>query len=378
MEVLKKYLPLILFIVSFAWALRVLLLPNYPDFQVHYYGAQHLVQGENPYQIDVNYFTPQVYPPFDMVFFIPLSFLPYEIAAKLWIILSIAAVIGSIILINRIYRISFFSPLSLFLCALVFIAFPTKFTFGMGQINAMILLFTTLLWFYLNKKDDIKSGISFAFPVMLKFFPLLFVLYFLLLRKWKLLFTLIGSILALIAVSLIFVSLDVHIYFAQVLLPDLLRSWKGDYYNQSFTGFLMRDVVDESIRQQLRVVIPIVFLVISFGIILHHRIKDVTRINLEISLLIIVSLLINNFSWQHHFVLLVLPFFIMVYTIKDHLKDQRLYIFLSLSYALIAINFVYPNTLPSLLQSHVFFGGLLLWFINLYMLYKLKRSKISL
>jgi hypothetical protein len=372
MEILRKYVPLLLFIVSVVWALRVLLLPNYPDFQVHYYGAQHLVQRENPYLPDTNYFTPQVYPPFDMVFFIPLSFFPYDIAAKVWIVLSIAAIFLSILLINRIYKESFFSPLNLFLSSLVFIAFPTKFTLGMGQINAVILLFAVLIWYYINKKEYIKTGIAFAFPVMLKFFPLLLGPYLVINKKWKVLISAAIAVLVLLLVSLTFVSIETHVYFFQTLLPDLLRSWKGDYYNQSFTGLLMRSTADESVRQSLRVIVPLCFLVITFGVIFIKRSENIVRINLEISILIIISLLINNFSWQHHFILLVLPFFIIVYSLKE-LKYKWLYVFVALSYSLIAINFVDPKAVPALVQSHVFFGGLLLWTINLYMLLKYKK-----
>lgn len=373
MELLKKYTPIILFIVSLAWALRALFLSGYPDFQVQYYGAMHLINHENPYQSDERYFTPQVYPPFDMVFFIPLLIFPYEIAMKVWIVVSVFAVLMSILLINRMYAIAFLSPLSLFLSALVFIAFPTKFTFGMGQINAVILLFTVLVWYYFNKKKYFKSGIYFAFPVMLKFFPLLFAPYFLLLKKWKLLFSFFATVGVHILLSLYFVPFEIQYMFFSSILPELLGSWKGDYYNQSITGVLMRSTSDESLRQMLRLLIPLLFMVVTFAIILWKRQKSTIRINLEISLLLIVSILINNFSWQHHFIQLLLPFFILAYSIKIVFKNQFLYIYLAVSYALIAINLVNPNTVPTILQSHVFFGGFLLYVVNYYLLIKLQK-----
>lgn len=373
MELLKKYFPLVLFLVAFGWASRALFLPNYPDFQVHYYGAQHLINHENPYINDPHYFTPQVYPPFDMVFFIPLLVFPYEFAMKLWIVVSISAVLASIYLINKIYNISFFSPINLFLSSLVFIAFPTKFTFGMGQINAVILLFTVLIWYSLNKKEYLQSGIYFAFSAMLKFFPLLLIPYLVLLKKWKLLFSFGISVLILIALSLYFVSFDIQYKFFAKTIPELIASWKGDYYNQSFTGLLVRSISDDSLRQLIRMLVPMAFILTSFLIILFKHKKNQTRINLEISLLLIVSLLVNNFSWQHHYIQLLLPFFVIVYTILRELKEQKLFIFMAISYALIAVNLVNPQSVPTILQSHMFFGGLLLWVINIYTLIKLKK-----
>lgn len=357
--------------------LRVLLLPTYPDYQVHYYGAQHLLQGENPYLSDTNYFTPQVYPPFDMVFFIPLSVLSYDISSKLWIVISIAAIVLSIHLINRIYKVKFFSPLNLFLSGLVFLAFPTKFTLGMGQINGVILLFTTLIWYFLNKKNDIRVGTAFAFSAMLKFFPLLFIPYLVFRKKFTALSSLILTLAILFLLSLVFVSFDIQYKFFTQMLPELLASWKGDYYNQALTGLLMRQIEDQNSHQILRIIIPVVMLSITGACILWKYNKSQTVINLELSLLIILSLLINNFSWQHHFIFLLLPFFILVYTVKNYLKDNVFYIFLALSYALIAINFANPLTLPVIIQSHIFFGGILLWLINLYILIKIKNSKIE-
>lgn len=373
MDLLKKYLPLCFFIISFVWALRVLLLPNYPDFQVHYYGAQHLVQRENPYLSDSNYYTPQVYPPFDMVFFIPLSFLPYEIAAKVWIILSITSVLLCIYLISKVYKQRLFSSTILIFAALVFLAFPTKFTFGMGQINAVILLFVTIVWYFLNKKDGLRTGIYLAFPVMLKFFPLLLLPYFFFLKKWKILISFSCALLVVFGLSLLFVSSANQTFFFQTLLPDLLSSWKGDYYNQSFVGVLMRTVGDESIRSTIRSIIPIITISFISFIFLQSKKRNQTRINLELSLLIITSLLINNFSWQHHFILLTLPFFIIFNTLREKFPKKSLYILLAVSYMLIAVNLPNPNVAPALIQNHVFIGGVLLWLLNVHILLRMKK-----
>ncbi len=377
MEILKRIVVILFVVISFLWMLRVLFLPGYPDYQVHYYGAGHLVQHENPYLSDSRYFTPQVYPPFDMVFFIPLSFFPYDISSKVWIVISIVSILLSICFLNKLYKESFFSSLSLFLSGLVFLAFPTKFTLGMGQINAVILLFTVALFYFLNNKKFFRAGIALAFSAMLKFFPLLALPYLILRKKFKILIAFVLSVLLIFLVSLYFVPYDVQYIFFSKMLPDLLASWKGDYYNQSITGVIMRQVEDPNTRQTLRVIIPLGFLFITGLSILWKYKKEQFVINLEFSLLIIVSILINNFSWQHHFILLLLPFFVLIYTVKNILKDKIIYIFLAIAYALIAINFTNPLELPKLVQSHVFFGGLLLWIINLYMLIKLKNSKIE-
>lgn len=376
MEILKKYFGLVFFLLSLGWMLKVLLLPGYPDYQVHYFGAQHLVQRENPYQADDNYFTSQVYPPFDMVFFIPLSFFPYEFSSKIWIIISLIAIFASIYLLNIIEKETIFSQRNLFLASLVFLSFPVKFSLGMGQINPIIVLFTTLLLFYLHKKENSKAGIVFAFPLMLKFFPLLFVPYFLFLKKWKVLFSLAFSILILFLISLFFVSFQTYVYFFQVVLPDLLASWKGDYYNQALTGVLMRGIPDVQARQLLRIVIPILLVSITAVVLVLQRKRTQKIINLELSSLIVLSLLINNFSWQHHFILLLVPFYCIFYAIKNDMKNKKLYAILTVCYLLVAINVKDPKNIPIFFQSHVFWGTLLLWCMNMYLLMGRKSRQL--
>src|SRR5258708_34350348 len=168
---LLKYLFLGLAIFSLFWLLKALFLTGYSDFTDYYYVSEHVLYGQNPYISDPHYFTGQAYPPIAMLFFIPLTFFSYFIAAKIWIVLSILASIGAAYLCARIYKINFFSSISLFMISLVFISFPLRFTLGMGQINTIILLFITLSIYFLNTNKDKKAGIFLALPILLKFFP---------------------------------------------------------------------------------------------------------------------------------------------------------------------------------------------------------------
>src|SRR3989344_672337 len=370
--VLKNYFLRIVFIITLLLLIKVLFLPFYPDFKVHYFGASHIIRGENPYINDANYFTPQAYPPFDMVIFIPFTLLSLEAASKLWVILSIVLVVWSIYLCCRIYRRPFYSQINLIIYSLIFISFPLKFTLGMGQINALILFFVVLGFYFLNMKKNSVVGISLAFPIMLKFFPLLLVPYFVILRKWKILSALFLTVFFLLLLTFVFFPTIVIVHYFRYILPDLFSSWKGDYYNQALSGFLMRSVSDPILRNTFRIIISLILLIVNFIIIVSKKTKNIKRINLEIASLLILSVLINSFSWQHHFIFLILPFIIIFYALQNQSKSVFLYIFLAISYILISINFKNPNILPLLFQSHVFFGGLILWIINLYMLLKYK------
>ena len=360
-------------LLSFLILSRALLLNNYPDFKVNYYGATHLLSHKNPYLTDLRYFTPQVYPPVDMVFFIPLVVFPEAIAAKIWISLSIMCVISSVWLLTRVYSISFFSLPNMIFLTGVFLAFPFKFTLGMGQINAVLLWFVCLAFYFYKQKRNLLAGSLLAFPLLIKFFPLLLVPYFFYLRKWRVLLGVVCFSVYLILISLYFVPLDTQVYFVTKILPSLLMSWKGDYYNQALSGLVMRSVSDPVLRTTLKLGVSIILVLITAGIILLRKQTEKVQ-DLSIACIITLSILINNFSWQHHYLFLLLPFFIVYRHIRLLKYPTWHYGILFVAYLFIMYNIKSPASFPPLVLSHVFYGGLILWGQCLYLLWKEKHQ----
>jgi hypothetical protein len=116
--------------------------------------------------------------------------------------------------------------------------------------------------------------------------------------------------------------------------------------------------------------ISVVLIALSFLIIWLKNSKKAAAVNLTFSLLITLSLLINNFSWQHHFVWLLFPFITIFYFMKDKKLSWYYYLVLGISFFLVGFNLKSPNLLPVILISHVFYGALMLWGLNLYLLAK--------
>lgn len=154
----KGIIVTILCIISCAILLKVLLLNYYPDFSGYYFGPKLALTNKNPYLGGKDFFTPFVYPPFVLLFFLPFTLSSFISAEKIWTILSLACLISTILLLLKMYNQKIFSVTGLFLTFLVFIAFPVKFTLGMGQINIVVLFFLTLSIFFLDRKKDIPAG----------------------------------------------------------------------------------------------------------------------------------------------------------------------------------------------------------------------------
>jgi len=373
LKFIKKYLPPVLFVFSLFFIVKTLFLNYYPDFKIHYLAPISIFNGLNPYLGGKGYFTPDVHPPFTILLFSPFTLFPYYFAEKIWTLLSIFFLFASLYLIFKINSEKMFSRIGFLISALLFsFYFPIKFTLGMGQINFLILFLIMFSVYFLNKKKNYLSGTFLSLSIMIKFFPFFFLPYLIIFKKWKILFSFIIASGIVLLFTFIIINPNINIYYYKNVLPTLLDGWKTDYYNQSLSGFLGREMTNGSLREYTRIVVSIFLVIVSFFVIIKNKNKKAT--NLELSLLIIVSLLVNNFSWQHHFVWLVFPFITIFLFLKNKKLNWYYYFPLGLSFFLVGFNLKNPNILPVIFISHVFYGAVILWGFNLYLLLK-KTSK---
>ncbi|HVT00963.1 MAG TPA: glycosyltransferase family 87 protein [Patescibacteria group bacterium] len=364
---LKRLFCLALALATFFWLLKVFLLTYYPDFSSYYYGPKFAFSGLNPYLGGKVFFTPFSYPPIVLLFFTPISLLPFFVAQKIWIAISIMLLISVIYLIFSMYRQDLFSNKALILYSLVFISFPLKFSLGMGQINIIVLFLVVLSIYYLHHQKYVFSGGIMGLAISLKLFPILIIPYFIIRKKTKVLAGMFFAMIALFSIAAIIFP-HLNYYFFSNTLPSLLSGWKGDYYNQAVAGFLTREVKNIPLRNGIRYMIDLLLIAVSFFAIAKQKSVKMEMINLEIGLIIILSILINSFSWQHHYIWSILPFLFAFFYITSKELSKYLLIALGISYLLIASNYTYPQNLPLFFQSHVLYGGIILWGINVYLL----------
>lgn len=352
---MKKIFSKIFFIITLLIILKALFIDVYPDFNAYYYGS-----------MESNILN---YPPFVTILFSIFSFLPLAIASKAWTILSIFFLFSSLYLLFKLFNVRFFSSIALLLSSLIFIYFPVKFTLGMGQLNLLVLIFVVLAFYFYVKGKDSYSGVCLGVSIMLKLFPVLLLLYFLLLRKYKIFLYSIIAFVSLGGISYLFIAPGINNYYWQHLF-SIFSSVPVDYYNQALSGFLARQFNDFYLRELLRVIISIFLIVFSFWVILKKVKRDFFRKTLEFGLIMTLNVFINGYAWQHHFVWLILPFLAVFFYLKNKKSNVVNYLFLGVSYLLVSVNLKDPHLVPVIFQSHVFFGSILLWLITVYLLLK--------
>lgn len=356
------------FLVSFLVLLRVLFLNLYPDFSQYFWGLKTIVQGLNPYVVTQKALTPTVYPPFVLFLLSPLGLLSFFWAEKIWTVFSIIFLFSAVYLIFKIYNKSIVSTLGFVVLGLVSWSFPVKFTLGMGQINNLILFLFVVSIYFLEKKKNYLSAFFLALSLAIKFFPLFFPLYFLIKRKWKILFF-IAVTFCLFYLIAFLLDPKINLYFYDRVLPTFLAGWKTDYYNQSLSGFISRSILENNARDILRYVFSIIFAAVSFFAI-FKTLKNSKLQNMHLGLLVSLNLIVSNFSWQHHFVLMVFPFLVTLFYVQKIKNNFWLLLTIFISYLLISFNLRSPNSVPILLQSHVFYGAVLLWLLQILLIWK--------
>lgn len=345
------------------------------DFSVYYLAAQQILAQKSVYA-DVS-FTLFGYPVVSGLFYLPFILFPYTTAQELFLILNglclglISISIPFILLKKRSLL------LSSFIFAFSYYAFPTKFTLGMGQSNLLVLFLLLLSFFLYQKKHVVPTAIVFAVACMIK--PILgfLILFFILRREWRIILFVVISFSVAFWGSLLIDKQALSDYFYYLTGPVLHLSrpvGREIYYNQSLMGFVFR----LTSYQMLRVWSSYLGMLLLFLTALYYSVKLKNNPISQFALLLTVLPLLDTLSWQHHFVFLIFPFIYVFISVSQLRKKTFLLVLLFIAYALVGWNFKHPEQLQlfplSLLLSHVFYGTLLLFGMQIFTAKKLLKK----
>jgi len=362
----------ILLFLSTLNLLKIFLSPSYIDFKYYYLALQTFIHGGNPYARSFFAFP---YPPVALLFILPFSYLPLLIAGKIFVFISFIALILSISLLLRLFKVSLLSPLGMVVFILAFNFFPTKFSLASGQLNTIVLLLTCGFLYSFKMKRNYFAGMLLAMATALKLYPFLVIPYLLIQKKWKMLIALIATYLILSIIVLVFIPLPIiSTYFSKILPQYLHVGGGGGYYDQSFSAFIAR-TFSKTNAALISHFVGGLIIIITILLTLYKRSK-VSPL-LIICLILIFNVIFSNFAWQHHFIWLLMPLIIVLLKGLKSNINLSFYIFLGISYLLLAINFKNPSTIPVLLQSHELYGALLLYILTLYIIIYSAKSKTN-
>ncbi|MFG1925494.1 glycosyltransferase 87 family protein [Cryptosporangium sp. NPDC048952] len=292
-----------------AWALPAvaLLVPVVPLFTVSapdrmkdllvYYGAGSSAgTGSDVYEFRTVFDMPFTYPPFAAVLSEPLSRVPLGLLQVLWVVASLAALVGVARIGMRpvVERIGL--PVTL---ALLLVSAPVRSHLRFGQVG----LFLVLLVAYDLVRRHRREGVGLGVAIAVKLTPAVFVPWLLVTRQWRtFLWVLFASVGATVAgLLLLWPSAEEYLWRA---LWDSDRFGANDVVgNQSVRGMLLRSGVPHVSLLWLASAVVLV-VVGTYGAWRLSRAEDRLA---AVGVLAALSVAVSPISWVHHLVWLFLP-----------------------------------------------------------------------
>jgi len=298
---------------------------GYPDFTAFYTAGKMLHEGlgRSLYDLRAQYLVqetfagnissrhgplPYIHPPFEVALFLPFTLLPYTQAFLAWDVFNVIALAGVSLLLRPHVNVMHTVPAWKFFCA--FLAFfPVFLNLLQGQDSILLLLLCTLGFTALRKRSDFVSGCWLALGTFKFQFVIPLVL---LLAVWGrkrlaggfiVVFLMLGVLSAAIAgwySSLHYPGFILHIARTPglgdvplTLMPNLRGLLEG--WSLKFSG---------AIPEALTALISVILLSWAAR---NCGTTDPTRINLEFSLAVVVSMLVGWHTNTHDLALLILP-----------------------------------------------------------------------
>jgi len=287
----------------------------YSDFTNDYRAAEALLSGDSIYA------ATNAHPPFTALLLVPFTWLPYRYAYLLWSLCSICFYLfclASVIQSLRIRVEAHWVPLLLgaMLCWYPFVAH-----IALGQVSLLLAMCIIVGWQALRRGHDRLAGGVFGFAAAVKLYPALFGLHLLLRRRWKALGAMALTALGCSLLPLVSVAPEDYVAYLTKIAPENAARYAAFPANASITGVVSRLFVDGPWVEPLadapglaRGLIAALSLVVLWGLVrrLRRLPPTPTGEGFALAYVCLCMILLSPISWQHAFVLLMLPFGLVV------------------------------------------------------------------
>jgi len=338
------------------------------DFDVYYDSARHYLNKEPVYvpHGGINEFK---YSPLFALCYAPLTLMPKISALYLWSIFKLVCFFGIFLVLYKLKQISFLNFKDLLILIFLFAVIGRYIIadFKLGQANVLLcFLMSMTMYFEINKKY-LPAAALLALSLMIKFIPLLFVLYYLLRRRFKLLaYTALMAAVFLIVPSF-YTGLSLNLKYLHewfLLLkstpPVILYSVKNYSLLSYFSWMLIarHEIVNAFdyifIKKGLTSAVYLAWVISSFVFFVSFfydtffvKDKDTRVVYLDYSCLFVCGLLFNPLAYLNALTFLIIPYFFVLRYLFYGLMNRRAMI--------TAGGFVFLSFLLTILDNRLFF-----------------------
>ncbi len=325
---------------------------NYCDFRVFYATAQRFAACENIYARPDEKITPYKYSPIVAMMFSPLSVLSQKKAALVFFTINFIflalALIYSRKIITKDDPGSAWGNFGLYalstVCCLRFILHA----FDSGQVGVIITFFVVFGLYFIQKKKEVIGSAFLSLGSLFKYTPFLFLPYFLLRKKIKVVIFVIVFVAVYFLLPALHVGIDNEVTYIKNWVPFITSTSfdHGSWYdnkNQSiysvFLRYLTKDspykvrILNLSFNQGIALSF-FVILVLYMLIIVKKQNSDFETC-IDYSLLFVSMAFFNPNGWLHNYAACIFPYMaLFYYLIKTAFKDKIVLLLVVLSFAL--------------------------------------------
>jgi len=316
-------------------------------------------------------FWPYLYSPVLAELLIPLASKSYENFTIIWFIINMILAFFCVILASRLFERKE-NPnylLNTFLLFFCLMSLPFRETLILGQVNFLVLLMIIWSIVLYNNKKHFLSSFALAIAALIKLFPLIYLLHFLIIKDFKYIKKFILSILAVIISSIILWGPEIWVKYLSFLLNSFISSEKTPFYLH-YLGYQKNFSLHTILVQffeSTNLPIPktdLVYLIIAVCISIISvfvLFKDKRNILRSFSLLSVTYLMISPICWRHHYILITL---ILFYVIFSNAKNK---LTISIT-ALLAtsVMFYYPSWRGFPFNSVILISAVTVYFLLLF------------
>lgn len=351
--------------------------PWFGDFESAYYPAGQLIASDPERLYGEDCTAGFVNIPVIAIAFAGLSTLEYTTAVTTFTIAGVAAALASMCLLMSMWARD--STDRLRIAALFAVNGPLMYSIREGNTTHIVLLLVTLAFSFFSYGGGLLAGILLGVATAIKLPLGLFGIYFVLRRQWWALFGYAVSGAVITGLSLAIYGMHLHgLWYERCVVPYSGKPMPG-FNVQSVHGFLARwyggdvftwaplalggsfPIVRTIIIGALLALVGIVWLRIA-------RPVHIADFHLEMSVILLISLLIFPLSWTHYYLFLLIPLTLFA-TGRIALPANGFWTALAVVAAIAvslplrsvqAWNPVLNVIIDRFLISHYMFGGLLL------------------
>ncbi len=285
------------------WAPQAGIFAGGTDLDVYRDGARHIVSDLPLYTQPVIYGLLYTYTPFSTLVFIPFGLLPGGYDKYLWMVANLVLLAVIVAACRRMLgeRItgSTVATSGLLALACTFVE-PVRTTLFYGQIN--LVLMALVLWDVSRGDRSRIKGVGIGIAAGIKLTPGYFVLYYLVLRRWRAAAVAVATVAATVGVSWLLLPDDSWQYWTKTFFESTRIAPDTHPANQSLRGAIAH-VLGRDAPVLLWLALAVAVVAVSMWIVvrLHARGEQL----LAVTLAGLTAAAVSPFSWSHHWVWLV-------------------------------------------------------------------------